>query len=34
VPDLWLILLTLAVGFGWLMRLESGVVSAFIYFQF
>lgn len=34
VPDVWLALLTLAVGFSWLMRLESGVTSAFIYFQF
>ena len=34
VPDLWISLLLLAVGFSWLMRLESGAVSAFIYFQF
>lgn len=34
VPDLWLALLVLAIGFSWLMRLESGAVSAFIYFQF
>ena len=34
VPDLWLVLLVLAVGLSWLMRLESGAVSAFIYFQF
>lgn len=34
VPDLWISLLALAVGFSWLMRLESGAVSAFIYFQF
>ncbi len=33
-PELWLILLILAVGLGWLMRLETGAVSAFIYFQF
>lgn len=34
VPDVWLVLLTLAISLGWLMRLESGAVSAFIYFQF
>jgi len=34
VPPLWLALLVLAVGLSWLMRLESGAVSAFIYFQF
>ncbi len=34
VPDLWLALLVLAIGFSWLMRLESGAVNAFIYFQF
>ena len=33
-PDVWLALLTLAISLGWLMRLESGTVSAFIYFQF
>ena len=33
-PDVWLVLLTLAISLGWLMRLESGAVSAFIYFQF
>lgn len=33
-PDVWLVLLALAIGLGWLMRLESGAVSAFIYFQF
>ena len=33
-PAVWLTLLALAVGLGWLMRLESGAVSAFIYFQF
>ena len=33
-PALWLLLLAMAIGFGWLMRLESGAVSAFIYFQF
>ena len=33
-PHVWLILLIMAVGFSWLMRLESGTVSAFIYFQF
>ncbi len=34
VPDVWLILLTMAIGFSWLTRLESGTVSTFIYFQF
>ena len=34
IPPLWLALLALAVGLSWLMRLESGAVSAFIYFQF
>jgi len=33
-PDVWLVLLALAIGLGWLMRLESGTVNAFIYFQF
>lgn len=34
VPAVWVTLLMLAVMLSWLMRLESGVTSAFIYFQF
>ena len=33
-PDAWLVLLALAIGLSWLMRLESGLANAFIYFQF
>ncbi len=34
IPDLWLVLLVLSIGLSWMMRLENGTVSAFIYFQF